>query len=189
MLHDLDSVTAELERVRRHPPAGSAPPVLASFGVDVADGSAEEYTERVRAVLSAALRLACAADFDEEDLPAGVFPEWFRSVCAADRAAEQEFARNGRIAYTRRGGGEPWSLRNWIHRFDPDEESRGWEFWDAEPVGASRVRVRVDSWGESFFGSLELLWLLYTAGAAHVEGPLVTSGRAAPAPPSRAAGE
>jgi hypothetical protein len=41
----------------------------------------------------------------------------------------------------------------------------GWEFWDVTPVGPARVHVWVDSWGESFFGSLDLLWLLYTAGA------------------------
>ncbi|CAM5532562.1 hypothetical protein SGLAM104S_00128 [Streptomyces glaucescens] len=58
-------------------------------------------------------------------------------------------------------------MQDWIYRFDPDNDSRGWEFWDVIPVGPSRVRVWVDSWGESFFGSLELLWLLYTQ-AAHM---------------------
>ncbi|WP_019983808.1 MULTISPECIES: hypothetical protein [unclassified Streptomyces] len=62
-------------------------------------------------------------------------------------------------------------MQEWLHRFDPDEGSRGWEFWDAVPAGPARVHVWVDSWGESFFGSLDLLWLLYAAGAAHVEGP------------------
>ncbi|MFD3480457.1 hypothetical protein [Streptomyces sp. NPDC058695] len=56
---------------------------------------------------------------------------------------------------------------------DPDEECRGWEFWDVVQVGPAEVRVWVDSWGESFFGSLDLLWVLYTAGAARVEGPTV----------------
>ncbi|MEV6807831.1 hypothetical protein [Streptomyces sp. NPDC051132] len=41
----------------------------------------------------------------------------------------------------------------------------------APPVLA--VRVWADSWGEPFFGSLDLLWLLCTAGAARVAGPEV----------------
>ncbi|MGW3203461.1 hypothetical protein [Streptomyces sp. NPDC001135] len=173
MIHSEESVAAERDRVRQRPAAESAPPVLAVFTVDVAEGSSEAYARRVRDVLSAALHLARTAEFDDEDLPADGFPDWFTTVCAPNGEAPQGFARHGRTAYTDRGGGNPWSLQNWIHRFDPDEDSRGWEFWDAVPAGPARVRVWVDSWGESFFGSLELLWLLYTAGAAHVEGPQV----------------
>lgn len=152
-------------------PAESAPPVLAAFTVDVAEGSPAAYAQRVRHVLSAALHLAGTAEFDDEDLPADEFPDWFTAISARDGETHQEFARDGRTAYTNRSGGNPWSLQNWIYRFDPDEDSRGWEFWDVVPVGPSQVHVWVDSWGESFFGSLDLLWLLYTAGAAHAEGP------------------
>lgn len=173
MIHSEESVAAELDRVRQRPAVESAPPVLAVFTVDVAEGSSEAYAQRVRHVLSAALHLACAAEFDDEDLPTDEFPDWFTSLCARSGEAPQHFARHGRTAYMDRSGGSPWSLQNWIYRFDPDEDSRGWEFWDAVPVGPAEVRVWVDSWGESFFGSLELLWLLYTAGAARVEGPEV----------------
>jgi hypothetical protein len=173
MIHSEESVAAELDRVRQRPAADSAPPVLAVFTVDVADGSSEAYAQRVRHVLSAALHLACTAEFDDEDLPADGFPDWFTAVCARSGEAPQGFALQGRSGYMDRSGGKPWSLQNWIYRFDPDEDSRGWEFWDAVPVGPARVRVWVDSWGESFFGSLELLWLLYTAGASRVEGPEV----------------
>ncbi|MFD7279539.1 hypothetical protein ACFV80_21480 [Streptomyces sp. NPDC059862] len=163
MIHSEESVAAELDRVRQRPPAEAAPPVLAAFTVKVADGDSEAYAQRVLHVLSAVLHLACTAEFDDEDLPADGFPEWFTAVSV----------RDGRTAYMNRSGGNPWSLQNWIYRFDPDEDSRGREFWDVVPEGPSRVRVWVDSWGESFFGSLDLLWLLYTAGAAHVEGPEV----------------
>lgn len=171
MIHSEASVAAELDRVRQRPPAESAPPVLAAFTVDVAEGSPAAYAQRVRHVLSAALHLACTAEFDDEDLPADEFPDWFTAISARDGEAHEEFARDGRTAYTHRSGGNPWSLQNWIYRFDPDEDSRGWEFWDVVPLGPSQVHVWVDSWGESFFGSLDLLWLLYTAGAAHAEGP------------------
>ncbi|MER6028470.1 hypothetical protein [Streptomyces sp. NPDC001851] len=173
MIHSEETVAAERDRVRQRPPAESAPPVLAAFTVDVADGVAEAYARRVRDVLSAALHLACTAEFGDEDLPADAFPGWFTAVSARDGEVREGFARDGRAAYLRRSAEGPWDLQNWIYRFDPDEDSRGWEFWDAVPVGPGQVRVWVDSWGESFFGSLDLLWLLYTAGAAHVEGPEV----------------
>ncbi|MFH9671574.1 hypothetical protein ACH4L5_04715 [Streptomyces sp. NPDC017405] len=173
MIHSEESVAAELDRVRRRPAADAAPPVLAVFTVEVAEGSAAEYAQRVRQVLAAALQLARTARFDDEDLPADEFPEWFTTVCARGGEVPERFARLGRTAYTERGGGSPWPLQDWIYRFDPDEESRGWAFWDAVPVGPAQVRVWVDSWGESFFGSLDLLWLLCTAGAARVAGPEV----------------
>lgn len=177
MIHSEESVAAERDRVRRRPDVESAPPVLAVYTVDVAEGSTEEYAQRVRDVLSAVLQLACTAEFGDDDLPVDDFPDWFTEISTRDsenRDGEtpQEFTREGRAAFLTKSGKEnSWSLQNWIYRFDPDEESRGWEFWDVTPVGPVRVHVWVDSWGESFFGSLDLLWLLYTAGASHVEGP------------------
>lgn len=174
MIHSEESIAAEQERVRQRPGIEAAPPVLAVFTVDVAEGSAEVYVQRVRDVLSAALQLACTADFDDDDLPADEFPEWFTEISTRDGETSHKFSRNGRAAFLATSGkSNPWRLQNWIYRFDPDEESRGWEFWDAISTGPARVRVWVDSWGESFFGSLELRWLLYVAGAAHVEGPEV----------------
>ncbi|MGX1130458.1 hypothetical protein RKD49_002648 [Streptomyces glaucescens] len=178
MIHDLGSVAAELDRVRRRPAAGSAPPVLAGFTVDVAEGSAESYAGRVRQVLLAVLDLALTAEFGDDDLPAERFPDWFTAISGSGGEVLRDFARDGRTAYLNRGAGNPWPTQNWIFRFDPDDDSRGWEFWDVVPVGPAQVRVWVDSWGESFFGSLELLWLLYTAGAAHVEGPEVRKASA-----------
>ncbi|MGW6358224.1 hypothetical protein ACWFR5_24415 [Streptomyces sp. NPDC055092] len=173
MIHSEESVAAERERTRMRPAIESAPPALAEFTVDVI-GSTAEYAERVLHVVAAALDLACTAEFDDEDLPTDGFPDWFARVSGQGEIADQEFARDGRTAFlTRSGKTKPWSLQNWIYRFDPDEESRGWEFWDVVQVGPAEVRVWVDSWGESFFGSLDLLWVLYTAGAARVEGPTV----------------
>ncbi|MFC9911126.1 hypothetical protein [Streptomyces sp. NPDC127197] len=173
MIHSEESVAAELDRVRQRPPAEAAPPVLAAFTVDVTAPPAE-YAERVRQVLAAALHLACTAEFDDQDLPTDRFPDWFTRVSGRGEESGQELARDGRAAFLAKSGKvKPWRLQNWIYRFHPDEDSRGWEFWDVVPVGPSQVRVWVDSWGESFFGSLELLWLLYTAGATHVEGPEV----------------
>jgi len=174
MIHSGESVAAELDRVRQRPTAESAPPVLAAFAVDVPEDSPEAYAQRVRHVLSAALQLACTAEFDDQDLPTDRFPDWFTGVSGQGEESGREFARDGRAAFlAKTGKAHPWRLQSWIYRFDPDEDSRGWEFWDVVPVGSSRVRVWVDCWGESFFGSLDLLWLLYTAGAAHVEGPEV----------------
>ncbi|MER5526089.1 hypothetical protein ABT075_16015 [Streptomyces sp. NPDC002677] len=174
MIHSEESVAAELDRVRQRPAIESAPPVLAAFTVDVFGGTPEDYALRVRRVLSAALHLACTAEFGNEDLPTDEFPDWFKTISVRDgEAPPQEFARHGRTAYVDHSGGGPWSLQDWIYRFDPEEDSRGWEFWDTVRAGPARVCVWVDSWGESFFGSLELLWLLYAAGATHVEGPEV----------------
>ncbi|GHE24148.1 hypothetical protein [Streptomyces thermodiastaticus] len=173
MIHSEESVAAEGDRVRQRPAVESAPPVLAVFTVDVNEGSPEEYVQRVRHVLSAALHLACTAEFDDRDLPVDGFPDWFTSVCADSGEEPPEFARQGSIEFVNRGGGKPWPLQNWIYCFDPEEDSRGWEFWDAVPVGPAQVRVWVDSWGEALFGCLELRWLLHTAGGSHVEGPEV----------------
>lgn len=186
MIHSEESIAAELGRVRQRPAIESAPPVLAVFVIDVAEAQSAAYVRRVRHVLSEVLQLACTAEFDDEDLPTEDFPDWFTAVCARSGAAHQGFAEQGRAAYLDRSGGTAWSLQNWIYRFDPDEDSRGWEFWDAVPVGPTRVHVWVDSWGESFFGSLDLMWLLYTAGASRIEGPEV---RKASAWASEAAGQ
>ncbi|MDJ1643384.1 hypothetical protein [Streptomyces pakalii] len=130
--------------------AGQArPPVLSLFVIDVS-GDAAAYVERLRSVLVPAVRLGRTADF------------------------EPHFARAGREAYVgHTGGGRPWDLRDWLYRFDPDEDSRGWEWRDATVAGPSRVHVRVDSWGESFFGCQDLLWAVFTAGADRVDGPTV----------------
>ncbi|MFJ1745895.1 hypothetical protein ACIOJD_06570 [Streptomyces sp. NPDC088116] len=129
--------------------------------------------ERLRSILSPALRLGCTADFEADSLPVDDLPDWFVAVSSPDGERAPDFARNGRDGYTDRTAGRPWELQNWLYRFDPDEDSRGWEWWDITQAGPSRVHVWVDSWGESFFGSQDLLWAAYAAGALHVDGPTI----------------
>ncbi|MEU6614686.1 hypothetical protein [Streptomyces parvus] len=196
MMHTGDSLAAELLRLRQcgpvpqrrpvsqRPGADAAPPVLSLFVIDVSEDAAA-YVERLRSVLAPAVRLGCTADFAQESLPVGEIPGWFAEVYSGGGGEERapRFARAGREAYAdHTGGGGPWDLQDWLYRFDPDEDSRGWEWWDATVAGPSRVHVRVDSWGESSFGCQDLLWAVFTAGAVRVEGPMVqiTSSREKP---------
>jgi len=171
MMHNSNSLTAELQRLRNRPSTAGAPPVLSLFVVDVS-GDAAEYEQRLRSVLSPAVRLGGTADFEQESLPVDGVPDWFASVSSGNEEWAPQFARTGHDGYVEHtGGGRPWELQNWLHRFAPDEDSRGWEWWDATPAGPSRVHIWVDSWGESFFGCQDLLWAAYAAGAVHVDGP------------------
>ncbi|MFV8185408.1 hypothetical protein [Streptomyces sp. AF1B] len=105
MIHSEESVAAELDRVMQPPAIESAPPVLAAFTVDVFEGTLKAYALRVRRVLSAALRLAFTAEFDDEDLPTDEFPDWFRTVSVRDgEASSPIFARQGRTGQ----GSSPW---------------------------------------------------------------------------------
>ncbi len=173
MRHTRDSLTAELLRLRERPGADAAPPVLSLFVIDVS-GAAGEYVERLRSVLAPAVRLGFTADFEQASLPVDEVPAWFAAVGSGGGERAPRFARAGREAYAEHpGGGRPWDLQDWLYRFDPDEDSRGWAWWDATVAGPFRVHVRVDSWGESFFGCQDLLWAVFTAGAVHVAGPTV----------------
>lgn len=172
MIHSNESLEAELERLQHRPGVDSAPPVLCEFIVDVSDAPAH-YANRLRSVLSAAVGLGVNSDFEEEELPITDVPDWFIAISSQDEERAPDFARNGRNAYEDHTAQRPWELQDWLYRFDPDDDSRGWEWWDITPAGPSRVRVWVDSWGESFFGCQELRWASYTAGALRVEGPFV----------------
>ncbi|MGW1980431.1 hypothetical protein [Streptomyces sp. NPDC001889] len=172
-MHTSDSLTAELQRLRDRPSADTAPPVLSLFVIDVS-GNAAEYERRLRSALSPAVQLGSTADFDQESLPADGVPDWFAAVSSRNEEQSPQFAQAGRDGYAEHtGGGRPWELQDWLYRFDPDEDSRGWEWWDATQVGPSRVHIWVDSWGESFFGCQDLLWVAYTAGAVRVNGPAI----------------
>ncbi|WDT88424.1 hypothetical protein H0E86_19055 [Streptomyces sp. SCSIO-PteL053] len=196
MMHTGDSLAAELLRLRQcrpvpqRPGADAAPPVLSLFVIDVS-GDASAYVERLRSVLAPAVRLGCTADFEQESLPVDEIPGWFAEACSGPGPGGEgegeerapRFALAGREAYAdHTGGGGPWDLQDWLYRYAPDEDSRGWEWWDAMVAGPSRVHVRVDSWGESSFGCQDLLWAVFTAGAVRVEGPTVqiTSSREKP---------
>lgn len=146
-MHTVDSLAAELQRVRDRPGADAAPPVLSLFVIDV-HGDAAEYARRLRSAISPAVRLGGTADFEQESLPVDDVPDWFAAVSSQDPEQAPRFARAGCERYAEHtGGGRPWDLQDWLYRFDPDEDSRGWEWWDASPVGPSRVHMWVDSWG------------------------------------------
>lgn len=136
-------------------------------------GAPEPYAERLRSVLSAAVGLGITADFEEDELPTDGVPDWFVAACSQDGDGAPDFARSGRAAYQAYTGSRPWSLQDWLYRFDPADGSRGWEWWDITRAGPSRARIWVDSWGESFFGCQELRWAAYTAGALRIGGPAV----------------
>ncbi|MFI7285136.1 hypothetical protein ACIBRY_00440 [Streptomyces anulatus] len=173
MTHTSYSLASELRRLRDRPSTDVAPPVLSLLVVDVSGGAAE-YERRLRSVLSVAVRLGCTADFEQENLPVDGVPGWFAAVGSGSEERAPQFARAGRDGYVEHtGGGRPWELRDWLHRFAPDESSRGWEWWDAAQVGPSRVHIWVDSRGESLFGCQDLLWAAHAAGAIRVDGPAV----------------
>ncbi|MFI2783770.1 hypothetical protein [Streptomyces sp. ALB3] len=173
MMHTSDSLAEEFRRLQERPSGDSAPPVLSLFVVDVS-GDAAEYGQRLRSALAPAVRLGATADFEQESLPVDDVPVWFAAVSSRNEERAPQFARTGFEGYVEHtGGGRPWELQDWLYRFDPDEDSRGWEWWDATPAGSSLVHIWVDSWGESFFGCQELLWAAYTAGAVRVEGPVL----------------
>nr|WP_109280925.1 hypothetical protein [Streptomyces orinoci] len=177
MMHSAESLEAELERLRRCPDVESAPPVLCEFSVEVA-GDPAQYAQRLRSVLSAAVNLGATADFEEDTVPVDEVPDWFTAIGSTDDAQVPEFARSGRDAYTSYTGGNPWELQNWLYRFDSDDDSRGWEWWDITRAGRGKLHVWVDSWGEPSFGCQELRWAAYTAGAVWVEGPVVRGSEA-----------
>lgn len=56
MMHTSESLASEFQRLQDRPSAASAPPVL-SFFVAHVSGDAAEYEQRLRSVLSPAVRL------------------------------------------------------------------------------------------------------------------------------------
>lgn len=170
MFHDVDSVSLELGRLQHRPEESEAPPVLSVFEVST-EGNSQSYLERLRSPIATGLKLGTTAEFSDDDLPTDGLPSWFLDV-SDDRITEApDFARHGRDRYLELPGGEPWDVQEWLFRFDPDDETRGWAWWDATTDGDSRARIWVDSWGESFFGCGDLRWVAFTAGAREVSGP------------------
>ncbi|MER6468097.1 hypothetical protein [Streptomyces collinus] len=138
-----------------------------------ANGDPEAYADRLRGVFAAVFALAAHADFDEDEVPVDTLPDWFVQVC--EGGAATPFAVDGRERYAERTGDGPWEIRDWLSRFDPELEARGWEFWDVtrSADGTGRLNVWLDTWGEPFFSWEELRWLLHTCGADLVGDPVV----------------
>ncbi|MGW6981479.1 hypothetical protein ACWGE1_18845 [Streptomyces sp. NPDC054932] len=156
MLHEIEDLEIEANRVSRRPERDSAPPVLVEVDLAV-DGDPVQYADRLRGVLGAVLRIAAS-----------------EPVCRGGTTTEP-FATEGRDRYRARTGGEPWELQNWLSRFDPELEVRGWAWWDLTrpPAGEGRLRLWADTWGEPSFAWEDLRWLLYTCGARTVADPVI----------------
>ncbi|WP_141206659.1 hypothetical protein [Streptomyces griseorubiginosus] len=177
MIHEVEDIELELRRLSGGSSPQEAPPVMCAFDVDTS-GSVEGYATRVRSVLAAVFTLAISESFDGDDLPAAGFPEWFTAVSGASAGLVPDFARFGKeryIAAVKGGSGGGWQLQEWIYQFDPDSEFRGWAWWDLVQPASHRVRIWVDTWGESFFACDELRWLMYTAGGTEVVGPTLVN--------------
>ncbi|NUK74531.1 hypothetical protein HRW23_13780 [Streptomyces lunaelactis] len=172
MLHEIEDLELERSRTYERGEFSSAPPLLAYFDLTV-EGDAAVYAGRLRGALSAVLALAISEDFASEDIPVDTVPEWFVGVCRGDDGPTEVFARDGSEHYSEQTGGGPWELQNWLYRFDPDLEVRGWSWWDLTALPDGRLRMWADTWGEPFFSWEDLRWLLYTCGAGAVEGPVL----------------
>ncbi|MET9694008.1 hypothetical protein ABZY81_37190 [Streptomyces sp. NPDC006514] len=172
MLHEIEDLETERTRVSSRPGSDAAPPVLAFFELAVA-GDPAQYAGRLRGVMDAVLEIAASGSFDD-DLPVSTLPAWFPRACRGGTSPEH-FAAAGRRRYTERTGSGPWDLQNWLSRFDPDLEVRGWAWWDlTRPTGgADRLRLWTDTWGEPFFAWEDLRWLLHACGARTVADPVL----------------
>ncbi|MFD5747036.1 hypothetical protein [Streptomyces sp. NPDC127033] len=172
MLHGIGELRLERSHTSERPDFSSAPPVLSHFDLAV-EVPAAEYAVRIRSVMNAVLTLAMSADFEDDDFPVDGIPAWFGAVCREGGGPVERFARMGSACYAEKTGGEPWGLRGWLYRFDPEVEVRGWSWWDLTSPSNGGLRLWVDAWGESFFAWEELRWLLYVCGAREVEGPIL----------------
>ncbi|MFB7630580.1 hypothetical protein ACFC0M_06485 [Streptomyces sp. NPDC056149] len=172
MLHEIDDLRQERQRTEARPSPQGAPPVLTVFDVTPAVDP-QDYIHRVRATLSAALTITITESFENEDLPTERIPEWFAAVSGTTGSEIPEFSHRGMDRYHTAVNEKSWDLQWWLFEFDPDNEFRGWAWWDITQTRDRQVRVWADSWGESFFACDELRWLLYTAGADEVSGPFL----------------
>ncbi|MFI9646257.1 hypothetical protein ACIHAA_08175 [Streptomyces sp. NPDC052040] len=164
----------ERDRIDAAPAEESAPPWLSRFRVEV-DGSRQEYAERLRSVLGAALDHALAeAGIDTETTPREV-PGWFVAACAESGAERPlpDFARSGSEHFTAAGLGPGWDLRGWLERFDLDLDLRRWSWWDLTGADDRTLSLWVDAAGEDFFSCDELRWAAYLSGARSVTGPVL----------------
>ncbi|MFD4786644.1 hypothetical protein ACFWN1_06090 [Streptomyces sp. NPDC058459] len=153
VLHEIEGVTQELARVSERPGIDSGTPVLACIAV-TPEGDAEAYAGRLREALRAVLSLAVQADFDQEEVPVDGIPDWFLGA--------------GRTLGA-------WEIQDWLFRFDPEMEARGWEFWDLTRAedGSGLLHLWLDTRGEPMFSREELRWLLHACGAEAIADPMV----------------
>jgi hypothetical protein len=173
MRHEIEDLERERAGLFARPPAVAENLPLGFLDVDIAAAvDLGDYAGRIRGVLDAVLSLALSGSFEGESLPTDDIPTWFVQVSSWRGEGALDFAVAGRERYAQlRGTDGPWHVQDWLHRFDPDFDIRGWAWWDLTRVGESRLRIWVDCWGETHFPHLELLWLAYTCGARTISHP------------------
>lgn len=161
-----ESIDGEIARLSTRPSETAAPAVLSAMAVQTLP-TADEYGQRIREVLRAGLATYSVSDASPEDLPVGDLPEWFSG---AQESVPPDVAR-GRTGFTAQRDSEPFDPREWLEMLDP--ESRQWQWWDATAAGPRLALIWVDASGEVVFNCDELHWLLHSAGARAVVGPLL----------------
>ncbi|MEU9187963.1 hypothetical protein AB0D14_26165 [Streptomyces sp. NPDC048484] len=173
MIHEIEGVERELGRVSSRPEIDLGTPILTYVEL-TPSGDPEAYSGRLRDVLAAVFDLAVRPGFDEDEVPVDTIPEWFVRACE-DGAAVDSFVAEGQARHRELNSVGPWRIQDWLSRFDPELENRGWAFWDLtrSPDDSRRLRLWLDTWGEPFFAWEELRWLAYTCGAASVANPMV----------------
>ncbi|MFJ5290646.1 hypothetical protein [Streptomyces sp. NPDC088348] len=172
MFHEIEDIQHELARLSRRPSPEDAPPVLCAFDVRTST-PVPDFEARMRSILAPALQLAVVHPYDGSDLPVDTLPDWFVAAARGSSASVPEFVSHGAERYAAALDQGPWDLQEWLYQFDPESESRGWAWWDVTQSGENKVRIWVDTWGESFFACNELRWGAYISGGAEVAGPIL----------------
>lgn len=118
-----------------------------------------EMLFRVREVL----RIVLAQRDPDSEAVVVLLPAWFLEACGPEMTIGEAEAwlaawRTDPAAHE----SDPWSVRNWLWTFEPDQ--RSWWWWDADVVGEDEVRTTVIVEGLPF-GPDNLVWLLRAAGA------------------------
>ncbi|MDQ0714050.1 hypothetical protein QFZ55_003502 [Streptomyces luteogriseus] len=172
MMHEIEDIEQERDRLSHPPAPEDVPPVLCAFDVRTSC-PITDVRLRIRSVLEPALHLAVSHPFEGEDLPVDALPDWFVAASGGGSEPVPEFVARGRERYAAAVGQGPWDVQEWLYQFDPESEFRGWSWWDLTRSGGREGRLWVDTWGESFFACDELRWLAYVSGAEEVSGPVL----------------
>ncbi|MEK8225009.1 hypothetical protein NKG05_00835 [Oerskovia sp. M15] len=144
------------------------------FQVD-AIGSLEMYGERLRNVLSSAVRTVVELGIDGDCVDASRVPKWFAGH--TDRGGFADIpveALGGRRVYLDEREQSEWDLQEWLYCFEPD--LRRWSWWDLT-VGCDgrTLLLWVDTSGELVVPCDELWWAIFATGA---RGASASMGRA-----------
>ncbi|MFC5958417.1 hypothetical protein ACFP51_29415 [Streptomyces pratens] len=166
------SFQEEAQRLSARADMSDAPPLLASFVVEVV-GDVGAYARRVRSALAAGVHLAIRGEFESDELPESNVPGWFSPVREGEGGglAETSESIEGRRRYVEHRGEEPWELQDWLWSFEPG--TRQWLWWDLTAAGGDVVQIWLYSRSEPVFQCEDVRWLAYSAGARAVVGPIL----------------